>query len=337
MSTELTISKSNSFVEASYQMTLDEMRVLALTLGVFDPLNPKRGFDLTVAEFVKAFPEVNPERAYEQVQNAIRKISSRWMTLRNDANVLHEVAFVTDRIYYKQEGRFYIEFHEKLLPYIANLKNRYTKYELVHIGAFSSTHTIRLYELLAQYKSIGNRSIELDKLKDWLQISDKYQALRDFKKRVLNPAIDEINKKSDLLVEYEPIKRGRKIDGLSFTIKLKKDIKDTEKRVLKLPNKSSFGKYTKLDRQNPAMSSAEYADYAKACLKALDDFYNDISEVTNEHLRNYWVFLACNASFKSKLGNKQKMLEELRKRGFKLVDCELVKIDEKQIDLVDDV
>ena len=43
---------------------------------------------------------------------------------------LHEVAFVTDRVYFKKEGRFYIEFHEKYCLYIANLKARYTKYEL---------------------------------------------------------------------------------------------------------------------------------------------------------------------------------------------------------------
>ena len=128
MSNELTISKANSFVEASYQMTLDEMRVLSLTLGVFDPTNPKRGFDFTVAEFCEHFPDVNPDIAYVQVQKAIRKISSRWMTLQNDERILHEVAFVTDRVYFKKEGRFYIEFHEKLLPYISNLKARYTKY-----------------------------------------------------------------------------------------------------------------------------------------------------------------------------------------------------------------
>ena len=91
MSNELTISKANSFVEASYQMTLDEMRVLSLTLGVFDPTNPKRGFDFTVAEFCEHFPDVNPDIAYVQVQKAIRKISSRWMTLQNDERILHEV------------------------------------------------------------------------------------------------------------------------------------------------------------------------------------------------------------------------------------------------------
>ena len=114
MSNELTISKANSFVEASYSMTLDEMRVLSLTLGVFDPTNPKRGFDFTVAEFCKHFPEVNPDIAYVQVQKAIRKISSRWMTLQNDDRILHEVAFVTDRVYFKKKVDFILSFTKNI-------------------------------------------------------------------------------------------------------------------------------------------------------------------------------------------------------------------------------
>lgn len=221
MSSDLTISKANTFVEASYAMTLDEMRVLSLTLGVFNPENPKRGFDLTVADFCKHFPDVNPEIAYVQVQKAIRKISSRWMTLQNDENILHEVAFVTDRIYFKKEGRFYIEFHEKLLPYIAHLKRKYTEYQLVNIGAFTSTHAIRLYELCSQYRDTGWRQTSIDDLKDWLQVSDKYPRYNSFNQRVLTPAIDEINAKSDLLVDVEPIKRGRTIVALRFDIKVK--------------------------------------------------------------------------------------------------------------------
>ncbi|OBW97090.1 replication initiation protein [Gallibacterium anatis] len=337
MSNELTISKANSFVEASYSMTLDEMRVLSLTLGVFDPTNPKRGFDFTVAEFCKHFPEVNPDIAYVQVQKAIRKISSRWMTLQNDDRILHEVAFVTDRVYFKKEGRFYIEFHEKLLPYIANLKARYTKYELVNIGAFTSTHTIRLYELCSQYKTVGEREIKLEELKDWLQVSDKYDRYNNFNQRVLEPSIAEINAKSDLLIKIEPIKRGRSITALNFTIKTKKSTVKNEQKRPPFPHKNKYGKYVHLDKQNPKMSSHEYSLWARDCLKILDDFYQKIEDVTIEDLRNYWVFLASNASFKSKLGNTQKMLEELRKRGFKLVECDLVEIDKKQADLVDEL
>lgn len=157
------------------------------------------------------------------------------MTLQNDDRILHEVAFVTDRVYFKKEGRFYIEFHEKILPYIANLKARYTKYELVNIGAFTSTHTIRLYELCSQYKTVGTREIKLEDLKDWLQVSDKYDRYNNFNQRVLEPSITEINAKSDLLVDVKPIKRGRIITALHFTIKTKKqDIEDSRKSATKL-------------------------------------------------------------------------------------------------------
>lgn len=279
MSNELTISKANSFVEASYQMTLDEMRVLSLTLGVFDPTNPKRGFDFTVAEFCEHFPDVNPDIAYVQVQKAIRKISSRWMTLQNDERILHEVAFVTDRVYFKKEGRFYIEFHEKLLPYIANLKARYTKYELVNIGAFTSTHTIRLYELCSQYKTVGRREIKLEDLKDWLQIKDKYPRYNSFNQRVLEPAVLEINAKSDLFVSIEPIKRGRTITALHFTIKTKKqEIEDSRKSATKL------GRIKLPKRPNVKVGSHEEGVYFRECENLIRKHWKNV--YNNEEWRD---------------------------------------------------
>ena len=46
----------------------------------------------------------------------------------------------------------------------------------------------------------------------------------------------------------------------------------------------------------------------------------------NEDLLFYWIFLTGNASNKSKLGTRKTFVETLKKRGYKIVDCELVKI-----------
>ncbi|MFU2124201.1 replication initiation protein, partial [Gallibacterium anatis] len=101
--TSLTISKANSFVQASYSMTLDEMRILSLTLGVFDPENPvKRGFDFTIADFCKHFPDVDDKSAYAQVRNAILKISKRWIVLVDNEKELTEVVLVNKRTYFKK-------------------------------------------------------------------------------------------------------------------------------------------------------------------------------------------------------------------------------------------
>ncbi|HHW7546717.1 TPA: replication initiation protein [Mannheimia haemolytica] len=326
MSSELTVHKANNFVQASYSMTLDEMRILSLTLGVFNPKNPsKRGFDFTVADFCKHFPDVNPDIAYTQVRNAVLKISKRWVTLVDNEHELTEVALIHKRSYFKKEGRFYIEFHDELIPYISELHDNYTKYQLVNIGAFSSTHAIRLYELCSQYRDTGWRQTSLDDLKDWLQVSDKYPRYNSFNQRVLTPAIDEINAKSDLLVSVEPIKRGRVIVALKFTINVKKKTVKIEQKRPPFPHKNKYGKYVTLKKENPRESSHEYSVYARDCLKILEDFYTNIADVTTEDLRHYWVFLATNQSNKSKLGKRSDFVNELQNRGFKIVNCELVK------------
>ena len=325
--TSLTISKANSFVQASYSMTLDEMRILSLTLGVFNPENPiKRGFDFTIADFCKHFPDVDEKSAYTQVRNAILKISKRWIVLVDNEKELTEVVLVNKRTYFKKEGRFYIEFHEDLLPYIAQLHNNFTKYQLVNIGAFSSTHTIRLYELCSQYRDTGWRQTSIEDLKDWLQVADKYPRYNSFNQRVLSPAIDEINAKSDLLVSVEPIKRGRSIVSLKFTIKSKKSAVKIEQKRPAFPHKNKYGKYVTLNRDDPRTSNHEYGVWAKDCLKILEDFYQKIEDVPNEDLLFYWIFLAGNASNKSKLGTKKTFVDELKKRGYKIVKCELVKL-----------
>lgn len=336
MNDELTVHKANNFVQASYSMTLDEMRILSLTLGVFNPKNPsKRGFDFTVAEFCKHFPEVNPDIAYTQVRNAVLKISKRWVTLVDNEHELTEVALIHKRSYFKKEGRFYIEFHDELIPYISELHDNYTKYQLVNIGAFSSTHSIRLYELCSQYRDTGWRQTPLNDLKEWLQVSDKYERYNNFNQRVLTPAIDEINAKSDLLVSVEPIKRGRSIVSLKFTIKSKKSAVKIEQKRPAFPHKNKYGSFVKFDAQNPKFSSHEYAIYAKDCLLKLDSFYEVIDDVSLDDLVHYAKFLAVNESHKSKFGKERDIWTELKKRGYKLSLYELVEIPKNQIDFVE--
>jgi hypothetical protein len=81
-----------------------------------------------------------------------------------------------------------------------------------------------------------------------------------------------------------------------------------------------------LNRQDPRMSNHEYGMWAKDCLKVLEDFYQNIEDVPNEDLLFYWIFLTGNASNKSKLGTRKTFVETLKKRGYQIVDCELVKI-----------
>ena len=321
MANDLTVVKANSLIEASYRLTLDEMRLLALTIGTMNPKSDQQVFEFSVSEFVNQFPEVNADRAYTQIKSAIERISERWVKTEDERPVT-KFRWVSSQTYFKKEGRFKIALTNEIMPYLTQLKGQFTQYQLNHISGFSSVHAIRLYELFTQYKRLGERYISVEELKKWLQLEDKYDRYNNLNQWVLIPALSEINEKSDLFVEYEPIKKGRKVTGIEFSITYEKPVK---KRPA-FPHKNKYGKFVKLDTQNPKMSNAEYGNYARDCLKILEDFYSYLADVTTEDLRHYWVFLTSNASFRSKLGKRSDFLNELQNRGYKIVNCELVKV-----------
>lgn len=321
MANDLTVVKANSLIEASYRLTLDEMRLLALTIGTMNPKSEQQIFEFSVSEFVNQFPDVNADRAYTQIKSAIERISERWVKTEDEKHVT-KFRWVSSQTYFKKEGRFKIALTNEIMPYLTQLKGQFTQYQLNHISGFSSVHSIRLYELFTQYKRLGERYISIEDLKKWLQLEDKYDRYNNLNQWVLLPALAEINEKSDLFVEYEPIKRGRKIVGIEFSITYEKPVK---KRPA-FPHKNKYGKFVTLNRQDPRMSNHEYGVWAKDCLKILEDFYKKLEDVPNEDLLFYWIFLAGNASNKSKLGSKKTFSDELKKRGYKIVNCELVNI-----------
>ena len=112
-------------------------------------------------------------------------------------------------------------------PFLLELKKNFTAYELIYTLHFRSKYSIRLYELV---KSIHFHEIEtysrtypLDELKRLLD-AETYEQYRDFRTRVLEPAIKELNKYSDKNIEYRPIKRGRSVAQIELTISTKKTI-----------------------------------------------------------------------------------------------------------------
>ncbi|WP_439292183.1 replication initiation protein [Mannheimia haemolytica] len=329
MGNNLVVVKANSLIEASYRLSIDEIRILALTVGTMDPKSNQKIFDFTVADFVREFPEISMDNAYKQIQAAIKRIYERSVRTEDSSRVT-EFRWVSSRTYFKKEGRFRIAMTDDVMPYLTQLKGQFTQYQLKNIAYFNSVHSIRIYELITQYRNVGSREITVEDLKKWLQVEDKYPRFNSFNQRVIEPAITEINERSDLFVDVEQLKRGRSIYALNFTITPKKNTVKAEQKRRPFPHKNKFGKFVKLDKQNPKMSSHEYGEYARACLAQMEEDYKSfgftISDIPTEDLLHYWVFLTGNQSNKSSFGKRSDFVNELKNRGYKIVDCELVKV-----------
>ena len=85
------------------------------------------------------------------------------------------------------------------------------------------------YHCLANHWKVPE--LELSEFRNRLGIGDsEYTAMNNFKSRVLEPAIKQINEHTDITASYEQHKRGRTISGFSFRFKQKQQAKKIESK-----------------------------------------------------------------------------------------------------------
>ena len=146
---------------------------------------------------------------------------SIWITLDDGSETT--MAWINAITMNKQSGAVKVKMDEMMKPYLLQLQERFTTYELLYILAMHSQYSIRLYELFKSYEYRHRCKFDIDELKRVLY-AENYKMFADFKRKVLDIALREINKLTDIAVEYEIIKVGRKYEKIEFLIRTKKDM-----------------------------------------------------------------------------------------------------------------
>jgi len=221
---KLIVYKSNQVIEAGYKLSLNEQRVILACIAQVnsqEALLKTDEFLLSAQEFANLFG-ISEKRAYNALTEVVESLFNRYLVIDNpDAKRKNlkrlKMRWISSIGYLPDEGQIEICFSQKILPYLSELKGQFTRYEIEHIGKMTSVYGIRLYELLMQWKTIGEREIEIAWLKKQFQIEDMYPDMADFKKRVLNPAVKDINTHSNYTVEWTQRKTGRRVTHLIFT------------------------------------------------------------------------------------------------------------------------
>ncbi len=227
------VVKSNALVEASYRLGLNEQRLILCCISQIrrdEPITDKIMYSVSASEFAKIC-DIDPKIAYQQLQSTAITLKRREIRITQEPNGQGRrkktlIANWVQTIEYTEgEGTVKLRFNHDILPYLTGLSRCFTSYKLKNVVCMSSSYGVRIYELLAQWERFGERVISVQWLKENLQIEKKYEKLRDFKRRVLDPAIKDINKNSDLWVKWEQRKTGRKVTHLIFNFGYKEDQK----------------------------------------------------------------------------------------------------------------
>ncbi len=210
------ISKSNELVEASYNLTLWEQRLILAALSGLDSRKEiSRDVVLTSSEYAELM-QVPVKNAHRELYQATEKLYERSVIIKHEDHIEEFRWIQRKAIYHKGEGKVSFTWSEDIVTYISQLERRFTQYRLADVAKLNTSYAIRIYELLMRFNQTNERWIKLSDFKSLLQLEDKYPLFRDLNKRVIKPAIKEINQSSNLEVFYSTKKQDRRVIGLQF-------------------------------------------------------------------------------------------------------------------------
>lgn len=249
------VYKSNALVEAAYRLSVQEQRIVLACISQVrrdEEVTDEVLYSVRAADLAQ-LSGTAVEAAYSELKAAALRLKRREVRLTQEPNgkgkkpKIMITGWVQTIFYIEGEGRVELRFTKDMLPYLTELTRQFTKYALADVAKMESTYAIRLYELLMQWDSLGSREIELEQLREWLQLEGRYPSIKDFKKWVLDPAVAQINEHSPLTVEWAQRKTGRKVTHLLFTFGPKKPAKAPRKAPGVAQAKRKAGKLTDAD------------------------------------------------------------------------------------------
>lgn len=225
------VTKSNRLIEAGYRVTLAEQRVLLAILTQINthpsapPISGDTAFELTAGGFADLF-QTDRDQAYEQLKDASARLGERWVVIDapdpdNPALAQTKTRWVQRFDYLPTQGRIRVYLANAIIPYVSSLAGTFTRYRIQSIVGLTSVYAIRLYELLIQWQSQGEREVTVDWLRDRFQLADAYPSNHELQRRVIRPAVEQVNAHTNISVTYAPRQVGRSIVAFQFRFHLK--------------------------------------------------------------------------------------------------------------------
>lgn len=254
--------KSNTLINSKFRSSLMENKVLALGMAKAEYKEGRMIACLSAGELKRIFctggKSKNSGSFYSQLKNVASEMTTRRILIEDiEKQAFSVINLVGSATYAK--GEFTIKFEPDLTGYLKDLKTNYTNLNLAVLMSFDKVYAYRLYEILkaraytyetgsneaysadfdlaelkitlgvvdtnsdAAVKALNKTNPDFDKIIMELSGDSSLNDWSKFRSRILDPAVKEINEKSDLAISYETVKEGYggKVTAVVFNFKKK--------------------------------------------------------------------------------------------------------------------
>lgn len=212
---KMLVTQSNRLVEANYNLTVDEKRLILTAISIIHSKKevPEK-IDITAIQYASIF-KIDLDSAYSQLKKATNKLYERDIYF-NDGDKLERIRWVDRATYHNGEGKVSLYFTSHIRPFLGQINRTYSAYHLELISELSSFYSIRIFELIHQYKTYMSRWITIEKFREMLGLQNKYPRYTELRRSVIEKAVKEINKKTIYNLAYQVEKQGRKVTKIWF-------------------------------------------------------------------------------------------------------------------------
>lgn len=219
----------NRILDLYKGMSLNEKRLLVLLSPIVRTTKVKEGESafLSADEYARECA-ISHSRAYDGLSEASEKLVRRYFSYVSEDGKKTVANWILRSTY--DEGGVDVFFTNEVLTMLQvfDKLNPYTKYKKEIILKLKGDYSFEIYHIAKQSEGLGKTDVPLNDLKKNLDVPDSYHDLSNFKKRVLEPACDEISQNTDITLSYETVKRGRSVVAIRFIIKKKSEPKLVE-------------------------------------------------------------------------------------------------------------
>ena len=220
MDKDLKLKQSNNLILATHRMNIQQMRLFFYACSQY-----QGDLDIEVS-----IDDINRILAYqggnqrEIIKNAIPTLMQSALVHIDDENGERWSIAITDSYIKNDNQTVRFTFNKTVQKELEELRG-YTWLYLSNLTGMSSTYAVRIYEFFAMRLGSQNKKdtfdFDLNKLRIYLDCTNKLEDFRNFERTVLKKAEKEINEKTNIKMSYKKIKTGRSITSILFTFKWK--------------------------------------------------------------------------------------------------------------------
>lgn len=218
----LLVVKHNDLIQkVSYNLTAIEQKLIIYVISKIKANDKELDkIEIKVDDFCTVCG-IDKTYFYSEFKETIDSLDNKSYWIQTDKKIF-KFRWFSEAEYIYGEGKVRILLNTNLNQYLINLKKNFTEYEIYNILMLKGKHSIRLFELFKSYSYMHYISFKIDEFRKILCIDTvTYKNFNNLKVKVLDKAIAEINKYTELEVEYKAIRKGRKVIEIAFYIKRK--------------------------------------------------------------------------------------------------------------------